>query len=106
VHNSPAPDKYLRSTDFDQNKSHKRGPSIGVSREQSPHKGYVLVDPLKNPGVGKYEVQKSFNMTSKEFGRYSMRMKYKDVTRTALTSKPDLGLRKKQKPGPGLLPAG
>jgi hypothetical protein len=56
-HKTPAPTSYEKSSFIEVNRNRKKGFSIGGSREKSPCQGIVPVDPLKNPGVGAYDVE-------------------------------------------------
>jgi hypothetical protein len=82
---NPAPGQYETLAAY----KSPQGKSFGVSREQSPWRSYIVRDPLKFPGPGKY------NTRARELSNisFSMRPKVPDVAALQNTSR--------QAPGPG-----
>ena len=86
---SPASDKYLHKSVFEENKN--KGRTFGLSRNQSPDRSYILTQLNKLPGPGQYDNSVKPKMTISY--SYSMKQKLKDFVGDKLSYK--------KTPGPG-----
>jgi hypothetical protein len=85
---SPAPGKYVRPSFVELNAARARGFTLGLGRDRSPQRGHIKLDPLKNPGVGSYDVRGSFSKTIRSNERFSMGGKVPDPS-ADLTRQPN-----------------